>query len=378
MRQDSAFEVAQRISRLYREADRRTKGELLDEFVLATGYHRKAATRLLLQFGQEHPCLPRGRPKLYDAEVARALRTVWEASDCLCSSRLKPFISELVGSLRRHGELEVPEDVECCLLSLSRSTIDRLLRPFHQRSCRPFSTTRPGILLGDPALAHQPLDGGAAPLGLLTVAAVPHSGSSAERDYLTTIAAQDLATGWSECSVVRADPHQFNLAVDEIRSHLPFSIHQIETSDGDEALSESLDGYCRGQGIAFIAKSVPMGHSRGSGSQKDWTVVRRLVGFDRYCSQEEQRRLQETYGFAKLYMNFFQPHRKLVSRQACDGRVNKTYDEALTPYQRLLEAGGTSPEKERELRAIYERLNPLQLRSRIYARLEEFRPLAGR
>jgi hypothetical protein len=375
MREDSVFEVVQRISQLYRGADRRTKGELLDELVLATGYHRKTAIRLLLQLCQKRPDLPRGRPRLYDAEVVRALRLVWESCDCLCSSRLKPFIPELVKSLRRHGDLEIPAVLECRLLSLSRSTIDRLLRPFRLECCRPFSTTRPGTLLGDSVPDQTSRDGGADALGLLTVDAIPHTGGSPDLDYLTTLTAQDLATGWSECSVVWTHRHQLDLAIDEIRNHLPFPINRIETTDGGGLMSESLDSYCRGRDIVFIARSVPVAEAGNFGTQKSWTVVRKLVGFDRYASQEEQRRLRETYGLAKLYMNFFQPHRRLVGREISGTTARKKYSEALTPYQRLLEVGGITTEKERQLKAIYEQLSPLQLRSQIYARLDGLRPL---
>ena len=81
---------------------------MLDEFTQVTGYHRKAAVRLLCRGSPPRPARRRGRPRRYGPGVAEALRVAWEATDRLCSKRLHPFLPEMVRVLRRYGE-SLPE-----------------------------------------------------------------------------------------------------------------------------------------------------------------------------------------------------------------------------------------------------------------------------
>ena len=103
----------------------------MDEFTTVTGYHRKAAIRLLRR-GNLCPGQPRsvGRPQQYGAAVVEALKLVWEATARLCSKRLHPFLPELVKILRRHGDKAMAAEIEAELCQISPSTIDRLLRPY--------------------------------------------------------------------------------------------------------------------------------------------------------------------------------------------------------------------------------------------------------
>jgi len=101
----------------------------LDEFTEVVGCHRRASIRLLHRTNQVRVNGKRGYPRQYGAPVADALRVAWEAADRLCSKRLHPFLPELVGVLRRHGEVTMTAEMEAKLCQMSPSTIDRLLRP---------------------------------------------------------------------------------------------------------------------------------------------------------------------------------------------------------------------------------------------------------
>ena len=48
--------------------------------------------------------------------------------------------------------------------------------------------------------------------------------------------------------------------------------------------------------------------------QKNWSVVRRLVGYDRFSSRAALETLNRSYDLLRLYINFFQPVMKLVSK----------------------------------------------------------------
>ena len=130
----SILEYAQVLRPRYHNASKEEKGKILDEFIKVTGFHRKAAIRLLNRVSHATVKRRRGKSRKYGSEVAEALKAVWEASDRLCSKRLQPFIPKMVNVLRRHGEQRIhPERIhreridaslEAQLCQMSPSTID--------------------------------------------------------------------------------------------------------------------------------------------------------------------------------------------------------------------------------------------------------------
>ena len=148
VRQQSKHELVAAQRARYQRASRTAKAQILDEFVAATGYHRKHALRLF----REGPPAPRvghgGRPRRYDAMVIGTLREVAALSDWLCGKRLAPFLAELVPALEAEEALHVDPAVRARLLGMSAASIDRHLRPFRLlRRPSGLSTTKPGSLL---------------------------------------------------------------------------------------------------------------------------------------------------------------------------------------------------------------------------------------
>ena len=122
-RQDLLKVVGER----YREATRDEKRRILDEFVAVTGYHRKHAIRLFKTASVAGFPNRRPRLRLYDEAVREALVVLWEASDRVCSKRLKPLLPCLVVALERHGHLTLQSTVRARVLAVSAATIDRML-----------------------------------------------------------------------------------------------------------------------------------------------------------------------------------------------------------------------------------------------------------
>ena len=102
--------------------------------------------------------------------------------------------------------------------------------------------------------------------------------------------------------------------------------------------------------------------------QKNYSVVRRAVGYWRYDTDEELEILNELYEYLRLYTNFFQPVMKLREKQRIGSKVIKRYDQAKTPYRRVLECvarDGVSSQMKRRLRREYARTNPAELNRKI-------------
>ena len=127
-------EVLGAIRSRYREASKRDKSRMLDEFVAMAGCHRKHAVRLLGHDEEEAKRAPSKGRRIYDEAVRQALVVVWEASDRICGKRLRAALPSMVQSLERHGHLDLDPDMRERLFSASASTMDRLLRPVREQS----------------------------------------------------------------------------------------------------------------------------------------------------------------------------------------------------------------------------------------------------
>jgi hypothetical protein len=185
--------------------------------------------------------------------VVEALRALWEASDHLCSKRLKPFLPELIVVMRRCGECGVTVDIEAQLCQMSAATIDRVLRPWRQKGGhRSLSTTRPGSLLRSAIPIRTFADWLENRPGFVEVDTVAHCGESADGFYLNTLMAVDVATGWSEfIGVLGKGQERIRTAVHHVQERLPFPLLGLDSDNGSEFINQHLAGWCQREGITF-------------------------------------------------------------------------------------------------------------------------------
>ena len=353
---------------------------MLNEFTQVTGLHRKAAIRLLNRPSRPGTGRRRGRPRKYGTGAAEALRVVWEASDRLCSKRLQPFLAEMVRVLRQHGEERIDAATEVQLYRMSPSTIDRLLSPSRRLGGRRgLTTTRPVSLLKRSIPIRTFADWQENKPGFLEIDLVAHCGESAEGFYLNTLCAVDVASGWSECLPIWGKGQErVGGAVHKIRQRLPFPLLGLDSDNGSEFINQHLYTYCQREKITFTRSRAYKKNDSCHVEQKNGNIVRRLVGYDRYTSKAAYQCLGRVYSLVRLYTNFFQPTMKLVTKTRQGAKVNKVYDTARTPYQRLLEAGVLTEAKQQELAATYHGLNPVLLLKQINSNLEQLWQMALR
>jgi hypothetical protein len=367
MSQRSKQELLEEIRPRYLKAKRSEKATILDEFVAVTSYHRKYATRILKhgrprQSGKKH-----GFHKIYQGEVVVALEQIWEVCGRICSKRLQPFLPEMVKVLERCGELRLTEQTKMLLLQMSRSTIDRCLGPVRfEHPSHGLSTTKPGSLLKKaiPVRTYTPWDEDQP--GFLEIDLVAHCGGTMEGQFLYTLTCVDLSTGWIECLAVRRRTQQAVFeAIQAMRTYLPFLLLGIDSDNGSEFINDLLYQYCLSEKITFTRSRPYQKNDQAHVEQKNWSVVRRLIGYDRFETEEEYLLLQSIYADLRLYANFFQPVLKLVSKEHVDKKLVKRYDTAATPFQRILAAKEIPLETKARLTNLYVQLNPVQLRTSI-------------
>jgi hypothetical protein len=376
----SIEEYVEAVRRRCFRADKKAKTEILNEFVATTGMHRKAVIRSLNRRARSSGKKKRGRPRLYGLEVMAALKVVWEATDCLCSKRLQPFLPELVGILKRCGELTMPGEIEAQLCQMSPSTIDRVLRRWRgSGTYRGLGTTKPGTLLKNSIPIRTFSEWNENKPGFLEADLVAHCGDSAEGFYLTTLSTVDVATGWCEPAAVWGKGQErVGGAVHHVRKQLPMPMLGLDSDNGSEFINQSLYDYCRRNGITFTRSRSYKKNDSCHVEQKNWSVIRRVIGYDRFSSREAFKALGDVYTVLRLYINFFQPVSKLVRKSRHGAKVYKVYDTAQTPYQRLLRSGVLTEDKKCQLADMYGALDPVTLLQQIKQSMAHLCTLAER
>jgi hypothetical protein len=373
MSQRSKRELLEEIRPRYLKAKKSKKQAMLDEFVAATGYHRKYAIRILKHGRPRRSNKKHGLLKVYQGEVVVALEQIWEVCGRICSKRLHPFLPEMVKVLERCGELQLPEQTKKLLLQMSRSTIDRCLGPAREEHpAHGLSTTKPGSLLKKaiPVRTFTPWDEDQP--GFLEIDLVAHCGQTTEGQYVNTLTGLDLSTGWIECMAVRQRTQQAVFeAIKTMRTHLPFLLLGLDSDNGGEFINDLLYQYCLSEKITFTRSRPYKKNDQAHVEQKNWSVVRRLIGYDRFETEAQYLLLQSIYADLRLYANFFQPVLKLISKEHMDKKLLKRYDQAATPFQRVLAAKDIPLETKARLTNLYVKLDPVQLRTMIDANVDK-------
>jgi len=347
----------------YRAAPRQQKRTILDEFVAATGYARKYAIRLLGQPSVPPPApITRSRARVYGPDVVDALTVAWAAANYVCAKRLVPFLPELVASLERHGHLTLSAEVRTQLLTLSAATADRLLRPLRERARpRGIGTTKAGTLLKHKVPIRTFAEWDDVRPGFMEVDTVAHCGTRAEGPYLSSLVLTDVATGWTEClPLLRHGYDDVLRALDQVRGLLPFPLRGLDTDNGGEFLNFPLLEYCARAEITFTRGRAYRKNDQCYVEQKNGSIVRQIVGYDRFEGELAYHQLAEVYRALRLYVNVFQPSLKLHLKRREGSHVYRRYDEARTPLQRLLAAAVLDEAGRTRLVALAEALDPVQ------------------
>lgn len=319
MSQRSKRELWETIQPRYLKASKAEKQKILDEFIASSGYHRKYAIRILRHGYPRGQHKRRGKKPVYRGEVVVALEQIWEIYGRICSKRLHPFL---------------PEGKQL-LLSMSRATIDRCLRPVRFKLPHGLSTTKPGTLLKKAIAVRTFADWDKDKPGFMEIDLVAHCGDSVEGQYLNTLTCADICTGWTEpIALHRRSQQTVRDALHAMRPELPFALLGIDSDNGSEFINELLYHYCVEDHITFTHSRPYKKNDQAYVEQKNWSVVRHTIGYDRLESDAEFELLTSIYADLRLYINFFQPVLKLVFKGRVDGKFIKTYDKASTPYQR--------------------------------------------
>jgi hypothetical protein len=372
--------VTRELQDRYRKCSRKEKTVLLNELIQLTDYNRSYAGRVLRRkeilgyltiAGKRVKYVAaskkRKKSKYYDQEVLVALTQLWEEADSICSQRLAPFLAEFIPVLEKYGEIKVTKQVKEKLFTISAATIDRLLAPIRKKQqMKGKSTTRPGSLFKKSIPIRTFSQWEEDKPGFLEVDLVSHDGGNLRGDVNQSVNFTDIATGWMEMIAVQNKAQRWVFAgIKEIRKRLPFPILGFDSDNGSEFINDELWRYGEKEHITFTRSRPYRKNDSCYIEQKNWSVIRRTVGYGRYDSDKEVGILNKLYGYLRLYVNFFQPVRKLVQKERIGSRIIKRYDVAQTPFRRVLASAVIPEEIKMKLQRQYDKLNPAELKRQI-------------
>src|SRR5215472_11371508 len=364
----------------YHQAERKARGGLLDELCLTTGYNRKYAIRLLNGPPPEKERVrrPRGRKTQYGKQVISILTAVWEAAGYPWSVRLKALLPNWMPWIRKRYRMS--GKVEEQLLEMSARQMDRRLQNRKREQKRKiYGRTKPGTLLKH----HIPLKTDSwdvkAP-GFAEVDLVSHSGNSADGEFAHTLNLTDIHTGWTESRALLGKSEiAVQEALDEIERGLPFRLLGVDSDNGSEFINWHLKRWCDAKQIQLTRGRPYKKDDNAHIEQKNWTHVRKLLGWDRYDSAGVVKAMNDLYRHElRLWMNLYLPPVKLVKKTRVGSKLRRVYDGAQTPLQRVLASGQADAGRLAELRKLRLSLDPFQLGQQIDQKLQRIYAMGNR
>ncbi len=377
--------ITREVARRYQKAKKKEKGKMLDEFVETIGYSRCYASYLLRNWGREigrwylkngdkivlvkDPSVKkkRKRLKIYDQSVLSVLKKIWEMLNYPCGKRLAPFLKEIVPILEKHQEISVDSSTRKKVLEISPATLDRLLKGERNKwRIKGKSTTKPGSLLKSQIPVRTFSEWNENKPGFIETDLVGHDGGYPDGFYIQTLTATDIFTGWTETEAVKNKARIWVFeGLKNVRERFPFPILGIDSDNGGEFINHHLYEYCLSEKITFTRSRPYRKNDTCYVEQKNYSVVRKMVGYARYDTPEEQEILNNLYRLLSLYTNYFQPLRKLVRKERVGAKIKKKYDAPRTPYRRVMELSKIPKGTKEILTRLYNQVNPAQLKREI-------------
>jgi hypothetical protein len=385
--------IAREYAIRYQKSSRKGKNRLLNEFIELTGYNRCYASYLLRNhnrkvyinnktaiIGDLNKRKRRRRPKLYGEKILKYLKKIWAICDFICGKRLAPILPEIISKLEQFGEIKLSGEVRKKLFTISPATIDRLLKAEKKKlTIKGKSHTRPGTLLKSQIPIRTFADWNDKRPGFLEIDLVGHDGGTAAGDFAYTLDTTDVATGWTELAAVKNRAAIWtNEALQRIRGQLPFDLLGIDSDNDSAFINDHLLRYCRDNSITFTRTRSSRKNDNCYVEQKNWSVVRRAVGYYRYDTEEELKFLNKLYDNLRLYNNYFQPSMKLLEKVRVGSKIIKKFDKAKTPYQRILLSEDVSEVNKEKLRTEYEDLNPVEIKRKMIKIQEQLKTILKR
>lgn len=353
----------------YLKASRKEKTSILDDLTAVLRMHRKAVIRALKRCQMRDPWKERrtaGRPIRYGPDVTAALKEIWEISGELCAERLHPMLSEYVRILERDRMWRHGDETTRKLQAMSGATMKRRIAGFVRAKLGGGrSTTKPSDLKEIIPIRRGPWEHPDPGYGEIDT--VVHCGPTLSGDMAYTVNFVDIATFWSESAAqINKGQQRTRDSIAEVKRRLPFPLRGLDPDTGSEFINWHVKEWCDEEGIELTRSRPNHKNDNAHIEQRNFTNVRKLVGYSRIDTSEAVALMNELYaGPWRLYVNFFQPVMRCIEKKRVGSRYVRKYDTPQTPHARALADARISEAVKDDLQRQYAILNPAILRKEI-------------
>jgi Integrase core domain. len=374
---EERYKFLRKIKKSYQKAGKKEKGRILNMVKKITGLHRK---RLVFLLNKKTVSLKKivrkGRsifsPYKYDKKLLTYLVKLWKLSFFSCGKLLKPQIKILVDFYEKeYGEID--KETKLKLLTISSSTIDRLLKQEKKKQDLKNFKERTYFKNKDkflenliPIKTHIEWDFSSYASGHLQIDLVSHDGGISKGDFIQTLTIVDYKTGFIvlKACLNKAASNVFPKLKEGLSLFL-FEIKSIHSDSGKEFINAHLFRYCRENNITFTRSRPYKKDDNFWVENRNDKMVRRNVGYKRYEGKTDLLILNLLYEKLYLYLNFFKPQRRCLKKIKIGAKNKKQYDKPKTAYERVLEEEKIPKENKQKLKTLYKTLNPIHLTKEI-------------
>lgn len=384
--------LSKSVASRYRRSTKKEKGKILDEFVGYTGYNRNYAAHLLSTIGKEiylpvdagvskriiasssarkkgsRKNAKGGRPPTYDEAVVTELRKVWQFFDYPCGKLLKPLIEGVMDYMDADPLFSIEEPIRKKLLSISASSIDRLLRDDKQSlRFKAQSMTKQGVLLKNQIPIRVYYQWDELKVGFFEMDTVSHNGGNPSGHFCRTLTLSDVYSGWTENRALLNGAHRWvKEKIEHIHKDLSFDILGVDSDNGGEFINHQLLSWCNENKITFTRTRSYRKNDNCFVEQKNGDFVRKTVGYYRFDTEMEYEALKQVYRYLCPLRNYYYPTIRISAKMRLEnGRYKKKYDKPMTPYSRIMGNPDISPQVKEELTRRRQLTNPLSLKRKL-------------
>lgn len=356
------------IKKRYTNSTKKEKTLILNEFCLTSNLSRKHAIRALNDKVNLKLTKPGRRAKYDSGEFLFHLVDLWELMGQINSKKMKVAIGLWLPFYK-----DVKPYIKSLLLEVSASTIDRLLKPYRNKTPKALSSTRPSLIKNKIPL--KLLERHVDYPGFIEADTVAHCGESLSGDFISTLTMTDLYSGWTENRALTAKTsEQVVKQMQRVESRLPFTMVGLAVDNGSEFLNHDLHGYLTGRKapISFVRRRPYKKNDNAHVEQKNFTHVRQLLGYERLEGEELVGMINELYqAYFNPLQNYFIPSQKLKEKERLGSKIVKKFEDPKTPYQRLMDSTYLTKLQKKKLKESYDQKNPIFLSKELNKKLKE-------
>lgn len=362
----------------YHLKSKKEKGKLLNEYCRVTGENRKSVVRKIragtyIKNSTRGKKAKKKRKSNYDSYTVAALIKCWKIFDYASGQRLAPLLEDEVDRLRDLSELKCSEEVAKKLKKISPATIDRKLK--REKKIRHLNRKykrKNNPLLYQKIPVKMSWEQDRSKLGYMQIDLVEHCGYATRGEYINTVSSTDIATSWWDGRAAMGKGRiAVSKAITRQKKESPFKWKGMHTDNGSEFINSHLYAISVKEKLDFSRSRPIKKNDNCYVEQKNWTHVKKYVGYQRYDTEAELKMLNQLYKYLRLYKNFFQTTMHLKEKIRDGGKIKRRYEKAKTPYKRLMESKEVPAKTKQELTMIYEQSNPAELKRRIDQKIRE-------